>query len=460
MEVGRTLSRKVVEARLQTCRMFKCELKHNNSRQVHHSTRSSIIKYFESHKKQVLFQKSIGLVETSLQQWKFFSNDDKDKNREVEKDDYVSSDDEDKGVPIYDKLIGGQRVKELLEEAQTQTLKDDFETADDKRTVARKRTFIDPKDMSVFLFPGQGTQLVGMGKALLSYPNVKEMFEVASEILGYDLLSLCLNGPQVKLNQTIHCQPAVVITSLAAVEKLKHENPKLVENCVAAAGFSVGEITALVFSGALSFEEAVYLIKVRAEAMQYASNLVESGMLSVVGRDSTNYKIACQEAKEHCRSEEGIQDPVCSIANYMFPNARVIAGHAKALDFLQTNSKKFSLRSAKRIPVSGAFHTDLMKPAQEELAAALSEINFEIPVISVHSNVDGKQYQHAKHIRKQLKRQVIMPVKWEQSMHEIYQRKPKDNFPVTVEVGPGNQLGTILKRNNVKAAQTYQTFDV
>ncbi|XP_033118054.1 malonyl-CoA-acyl carrier protein transacylase, mitochondrial-like isoform X2 [Anneissia japonica] len=374
--------------------------------------------------------------------------------------DEYSSDDE---AYAYEQLQGGLRVKHLLEEAQSQRLNDEFDfegSAEDEIAIAKKRTYIDPKNMTVFLFPGQGTQTVGMGKALLSYPNVKDMFDIASDILGYDLLSLCLNGPQDKLNQTVHCQPAVVITSLAAVEKLKVESPEIVENCVATAGFSVGEFTALVFSGALTFEEAVYLIKVRAEAMQLASDQVDSGMLSVISREQTNYKAACREAVEYCRNEEGIVDPVCAIANYMFPGARVIAGHTTALNFLQKNLKKFSFRSAKKIPVSGAFHTDLMKPAQESIAEALAEVNFEVPAISVHSNVDGKIYRHAKHIRKQLKSQVVKPVKWEQSMHEIYQRKSTDSFPMTVEVGPGSQLITILKRINFKAAKTFKNIDI
>ncbi|KAF6731233.1 Malonyl-CoA-acyl carrier protein transacylase, mitochondrial [Oryzias melastigma] len=174
----------------------------------------------------------------------------------------------------------------------------------------QRRLRKDPRGCSVLLFPGQGSQFVGMAGGLLQYPNVRDMFSVAQRILGYDLLSLCLNGPEKDLQKTVHCQPAVFVASLAAVERLHHENPKAVESCVAAAGFSVGEFAALVFSGAMDFAEALYVVKVRAEAMQRASELVPSGMLSVIGRPQAQYKQACLQAKEHCRSL-GVQEPVC-----------------------------------------------------------------------------------------------------------------------------------------------------
>ncbi|CDQ94712.1 unnamed protein product [Oncorhynchus mykiss] len=182
-----------------------------------------------------------------------------------------------------------------------------------------------PSECSVLLFPGQGSQFVGMGRGLLKYRNVKDMFGVAQKILGYDLLPLCLDGPEEELMKTVHCQPAVFVTSLAAVERLNHENPAAIENCVAAAGFSVGEFAALVFSGAMDFAEvfsfilALYAVKVRAEAMQKASELIPSGMLSVMGRPQAKYKHACLQAREHCLSL-GIKEPVCSVANYLFPD--------------------------------------------------------------------------------------------------------------------------------------------
>uniref|UniRef100_A0A3P9HRB7 Malonyl-CoA-acyl carrier protein transacylase, mitochondrial n=1 Tax=Oryzias latipes TaxID=8090 RepID=A0A3P9HRB7_ORYLA len=317
----------------------------------------------------------------------------------------------------------------------------------------------DPRGCAVLLFPGQGSQFVGMVGGLLQYPNVRDMFSVAQRILGYDLLSLCLNGPEKELQKTVHCQPAVFVSSLAAVERLNHENPKAVETCVAAAGFSVGEFAALVFSGAMDFAEALYVVKVRAEAMQRASELVPSGMLSVIGRPQAQYKQACLQAKEHCRSL-GIQEPVCSVANYLFPDGRVIAGHQQALDFLQQKSRSLHFIRTKLLSVSGAFHTDLMASASEPLRDALRDVEVRRPEIRVYSNVDGKRYMSESHIRRQLAKQVVSAVKWEQTLHEIYERTQGESFPHTYEVGPGKQLGATLQKCNRKAFQTYVHVDV
>lgn len=311
-----------------------------------------------------------------------------------------------------------------------------------------------PSDCSVLLFPGQGSQFVGMGRGLTKYPNVKEMFAAAQRILGYDLLSLCLEGPEEELMKTVHCQPAVFVNSLAAVEKLNHDNPKAIESCVAAAGFSVGEFAALVFSGAMTFEEALYVVKVRAEAMQRASDLVPSGMLSVIGKPQAQYKYACLKAKEYCQSQ-GTDEPVCSVANYLFPDARVIAGHQEALDFLQKNSKQLHFVRTKMLPVSGAFHTELMESALEPLREVLHQVEVRRPEINVYSNVDGKRYMNESHVRRQLSKQLVSPVKWEQSLHEIYERTQGKMFPDTYEVGPGKQLGATLQKCNRKAFKTY-----
>ncbi|XP_035283586.1 malonyl-CoA-acyl carrier protein transacylase, mitochondrial [Anguilla anguilla] len=316
-----------------------------------------------------------------------------------------------------------------------------------------------PNDCSVLLFPGQGSQFVGMGRGLLKYGNVKEMFSVAQKILGYDLLALCLNGPKEDLMKTVHCQPAVFVTSLAAVERLSHEAPAAIENCVAAAGFSVGEFAALVFSGAMDFTEALYAVKVRAEAMQEASERVPSGMLSVIGRPEAKYSYACLQAREHCQSL-GLQDPVCSVANYLFPDGRVIAGHQQALDFLQKNSRKLNFLRVRPLPVSGAFHTSLMEPAVEPLREVLRKLDISQPSISVYSNVDAKRYMHGSHVRRQLLKQLTSPVKWEQTLHAMYERRQGEDFPHTYEVGPGKQLGSTLQKCNMKAYKNYTHVDV
>ncbi|KAK3544742.1 hypothetical protein QTP86_026146 [Hemibagrus guttatus] len=330
---------------------------------------------------------------------------------------------------------------------------------EEKAVEERQRARKPPGKVSVLLFPGQGSQFVGMGRGLLKYGNVKDMFTVAEKVLGYNLLSLCLNGPEEDLMKTVHCQPAVFVTSLAAVERLNHENPAAIENCVAAAGFSVGEFAALVFSGAMDFAEALFAVKVRAEAMQKASDAALSGMLSVIGRPQANYKYACLQAIEHCLSL-GIQNPVCSIANYLFPDGRVIAGHLEALDFLQKNSKQLHFARTRLLPVSGAFHTELMEPAVQPLSDVLRQLEVRRPEIAVHSNVDGKRYMQEKHVQRQLVKQLVSPVKWEQTMHEIYERTRGQEFPHTYEVGPGRQLGATLQKCNMKAFKNYTHVDV
>ncbi|XP_006890234.1 PREDICTED: malonyl-CoA-acyl carrier protein transacylase, mitochondrial [Elephantulus edwardii] len=343
---------------------------------------------------------------------------------------------------------GSAGVAELLRDAAA--------AADEPWEAAARRT---PGQCSVLLFPGQGSQAVGMGRGLLRYPRVRELYAAAQRVLGYDLLGLSMHGPREALDRTVHCQPAVFVASLAAVEKLHHLQPEVIENCVAAAGFSVGEFAALVFAGAMEFSEGLYAVKVRAEAMQEASEAVPSGMLSVLGTPKTKFGLACQEAREHCRSL-GLENPVCEVANYLFPDCKVISGHLEALQFLQKNSSKYHFRRCRMLPVSGAFHTRLMEPAAEPLAQVLKAISIKDPLVSVYSNVHGKKYMHPEHIQKLLAKQLMSPVKWEQIMHAIYERRKGTDFPRTFEVGPGRQLGAILKSCNLQAWKSYSHVEV
>ncbi|XP_015146784.1 malonyl-CoA-acyl carrier protein transacylase, mitochondrial [Gallus gallus] len=351
---------------------------------------------------------------------------------------------------------GGERAASLSELLQSSV---GDEEPGEGEAEGERRERRSPREGAVLLFPGQGSQFVGMGRGLLRYPGVRDMYRLAEKVLGYDLLSLCLEGPRAELDRTRHCQPAVFVASLAAVEKLNHLQPKVVESCVAAAGYSVGEFAALVFAGAMDFAEALYAVKVRAEAMQAAAEAVPSGMLSVIGGREANYKYACLEARRHCESL-GIDNPVCEISNYLFPDSRVIAGHIQALEFLQKNAPKFSFTRTKMLPVSGAFHTRLMEPAVEPLAEVLKSIEIQKPLICVYSNVDSKKYMHSKHIQKLLVKQLVSPVLWEQTMHSMYQRKQGMEFPYTYEVGPGKQLGAVLRKCNLKAWRQYSHVDV
>lgn len=326
-----------------------------------------------------------------------------------------------------------------------------FNKRDQGSKVARQKT--DPRETSIIVFPGQGTQYVGMGAQLVKIPEVLDMFELASEVLKYNLLELCLRGPKKDLDETIYAQPAIMVTSLACLERLKEERPNAIESCVATAGFSLGEITALIFAGAIPFDKGVRLVQIRAEAMQMASNMYKGGMATVLYGPDSKLSYAVKAAKEWC-IEKGVENPDCLVANYLYPHCKVVAGSEEALRFIETNAKEFNLRRVKRLPVSGAFHSALMESAVEPFRKALNKIELDDPAIPVHSNIDGMPYRHAEHVRRQLPKQIIKPVKWEQTLHILYERKEGDHFPRTFELGPGRGLRTILKQVNAKAWDT------
>ncbi|XP_029652893.1 malonyl-CoA-acyl carrier protein transacylase, mitochondrial [Octopus sinensis] len=325
------------------------------------------------------------------------------------------------------------------------------------------RPSVDPETTSILLFPGQGSQFVGMGKKLIDgHQRCREMYEIASSILGYDLLKLCLEGPQSELDRTVVCQPAVMVTSLAAVEWLQEENPEVIEKCISTAGFSVGELSALVFAGVIDFEDAVKLIKVRAEGMQAASEETPSGMMSVFCTHRTKLGLAMQVAKEVCKQKHDLYGPVCQIANYLYPDCKVIAGHDMALSFIENNMKDFGIRRTKRLPVSGAFHTPLMESSVPSFVEALKNLEIREPLFPVYSNVKARMYLNSpKGVKKLLKKHLTSAVKWEQILHVLYSRdKSTAKFPHTYELGPGKQLGTLLRMVNLKAHANYHSVDV
>lgn len=263
------------------------------------------------------------------------------------------------------------------------------------------------------------------------------------------MLKLCNNGPQKKLDQTVYAQPAIAVTSLASLEKIREQRPHAIDNCVATAGFSLGEITALIFAGAIPFDQGIRLIQIRAEAMQAASDENPSGMATVIYGPDSDLGTACTKAKDWCL-ERGVENPECAIANYLFPHCKVVAGSLEALNFLEKNAKQYKLRRVKRLPVSGAFHTSLMGSAVEPFEAALKKINLTLPLISVHNNIDGRVYRHTDQIHKLLPKQIVKPVKWEQLLHILYERPQGNQFPSTFETAPGHSLKTILKQVNAK----------
>ncbi len=288
---------------------------------------------------------------------------------------------------------------------------------------------------TAFLFPGQGAQTVGMGAALAaSLPQAKSLFDRAADILGYDLLQLCTDGPAEKLNSTVYSQPALFVCSLAALEQLKQDSPEVVESCSATAGLSLGEYTALVFAGAIEFEAGLRLVQTRGQAMQDAANAAASGMVSVLGLDREQVEAICDQARG---------DEVLQLANLLCPGNIVVSGSQAACDRVPAIAEAAGAMKVIPLAVAGAFHTPIMEPAVARLRAALAEVEISSPRIPVVSNIDARPHDRADEIRSLLEQQVVNPVLWEDSMRWLL-----DDFGIEscYEIGPGRVLRGLLKR--------------
>ncbi|HEV3449255.1 MAG TPA: ACP S-malonyltransferase [Gemmataceae bacterium] len=284
-----------------------------------------------------------------------------------------------------------------------------------------------------FLFPGQGAQTVGMGRALCtSLPTARALFEEAAQVLGYDLAELCANGPAEKLNSTVISQPAIFVASLAALESLRSGTPDVIDQCKAAAGLSLGEYTALVFAGALSFRDGLRVVKQRGEAMQAAADATPSGMLSVLGLEQPKVEELCAAAR---------QNETLEVANILCPGNIAISGTKTACENAVRVAEQMGARTIP-LAVAGAFHTSLMRPADQALAAVLSEVTIQTPRVPVWSNVDAQPHTDPVEIRQLLVRQVLQPVLWEQTMRNLLAA----GFDRFYEIGPGRVLAGLLKR--------------
>lgn len=200
-------------------------------------------------------------------------------------------------------------------------------------------------------------------------------------------------------------------------------------------------------------------MQVRAEAMQKASDEHKGGMATILYKSDKNsmLKLACEKAKEWC-FDFGIEKPECVIANHLFPQCKVISGNEEALRYINLNLKTYNLDKMKRIPAYGAFHSSLMDSAVEPFVKTLKKIHIEEPMISVYSNSTARRYESVSHIFKQLPKQIVQPVKWEQIMHVLYELKVNDKIPTTFICGPGSAIKTILKQVNAKANE--QAFKI
>lgn len=292
-----------------------------------------------------------------------------------------------------------------------------------------------------FLFPGQGAQHVGMGKSIVErFPAAARLYEQANEILGYDLAAYCFSGPAEDLDSTVISQPALFVTSLAALEMLRAERPEAVLSCEMAAGLSLGEYTALVFAGAMSFEDGLRVVQQRGQAMQDAADATPSGMVSVLLLEVEKVREIRDQASQHGTIE---------LANYLCPGNIVLSGENAACEKAGELAEQMGGRPIP-LAVAGAFHTKIMEPADTRLAAALSGVEIRPPEIPVVSNVDAKPHPDPAEIKDLLVRQVVSPVRWEDSIRYMLDEGIDEFY----EIGPGKVLTGLLKRISRKTSCT------
>lgn len=283
--------------------------------------------------------------------------------------------------------------------------------------------------MKAYVFPGQGAQFVGMGKDL--YDNnaeAKALFEKANDILGFRITDLMFNGTEDDLKQTKVTQPAIFLHSVILAKSLGEDfKPDMV------AGHSLGEFSALVASGALSFEEGLKLVSKRAQAMQKACEAAPSTMAAVLA-------LPDEKVEEICNAIDHIVAP----ANYNCPGQLVISGTHEGIDEACEKLLAAGAKRALKLKVGGAFHSPLMKPAEEELAEAIEAAEFKTPVCPVYQNVDGKPHTDPKEIKENLIKQLTAPVRWTQDIQAMI----NDGATEFIEIGPGAVLQGLVKKIN------------
>lgn len=280
--------------------------------------------------------------------------------------------------------------------------------------------------MKAYVFPGQGAQFAGMGKDLFdSSPTAKKLFEQANQILGFSITDIMFTGSADELKQTRVTQPAIFIHSVAVALS----NPSFAPDMTA--GHSLGEFSALVANQALSFEDGLKLVYKRAMAMQRACEINPSTMAAILGLDD-------KVVEEVCASIDEVVVP----ANYNCPGQLVISGSMKGIEIACEKLKAAGAKRALPLQVGGAFHSPLMEPAREELAAAIESTTFSKPVCPVYQNVNASPSSDVTAIRKNLIAQLTAPVRWTQSVQNMW----KDGARTFIECGPGKVLQGLVKK--------------
>ena len=281
-----------------------------------------------------------------------------------------------------------------------------------------------------YIFPGQGSQFSGMGKDLYeSNAEARDMFVKANEILGFSITDIMFGGTADELKQTKVTQPAVFLHSVI-LAKVLGVKPDVV------AGHSLGEFSALVVSGALSFEDGLRLVAKRAMAMQKCCEQLPGGMAAIIGVDDATVEAVCADV-----------DGVVIAANYNCPGQLVISGANEAVDAACEKLKAAGARRALRLPVGGAFHSPLMEAARVELEQAISEVEFHTPACPVYQNVDARPQTDAEVIKQNLIAQLTSPVRWTQIVRNML----ADGVTEFTELGPGNVLQGLVKKVSAEA---------
>ncbi|MCK4738995.1 MAG: ACP S-malonyltransferase [Deltaproteobacteria bacterium] len=286
-----------------------------------------------------------------------------------------------------------------------------------------------------FIFPGQGSQSVGMGKTLAeTYPEARQAFEEANDVLGYDLEALCFAGPVEKLNMTEFTQPALVATSVAAMRVLDKEFGLGKDAPSFVAGHSLGEYSALVSAGTMKYADALRIVSLRGKYMQEACGEGEGAMSAIIGLENDIIKEICTQAS--------VGEEVVVPANLNSPGQLVISGSAKAVERANKAAKEAGAKRAILLPVSVPSHSPLMKPAAEKLAEELQKITLKKPIVPLVSNVLAEPTEDVSLISDLLKRQLTSPVRWS----EIIQCLKRNGVTVTLEIGSGKILAGLVKR--------------
>lgn len=293
--------------------------------------------------------------------------------------------------------------------------------------------------MKAYIFPGQGAQFTGMGKDVYETSDVaRELFERANEILGFDITKIMFEGSAEELKETKVTQPAIFLHSVALFKALGDSAvPQMV------AGHSLGEISALVANGVLSFDDGLRLVSQRAQAMQKACDSVPSTMAAILGLEDELVEAVCADV-----------DGVVVAANYNCPGQLIISGEIEAVNEACERLKERGAKRALVLPVGGAFHSPLMEPAREELAAAIEKTTFSTPTCPIYQNVSTTAVTDSAEIKKNLLFQLTAPVKWTQSVENML----KDGATEFIEVGPGKVLQGLVKKVDRQATTSSATI--